>query len=226
MLVTIDDLLSADEVAELRRLLARSRWADGLLTAGTQAATVKHNEQLPEDEPNLPVLRQRVLAALNRSALFFTAALPLKVLPPFFNRYRGDGSHYGCHVDNAMRRAGDGSYVRADVSATLFLSDPTDYEGGVLTIHDTFGTQCVKLPAGSLVVYPSASVHEVTPVTRGERVACFMFIESMVADAGRRRLLYDLDMALLQLRRQVGETPPIVQLTGVYHNLLRCWART
>ncbi len=223
MLLTIDNVLTAGELARARALIADSRWADGNLTAGTQAATVKRNEQLPEDAPHLPALRRLVLDALGRNPMFFTAALPLKVLPPFFNRYAGDSNTYGEHVDNAMRRSGDG-YVRADVSATLFLSDPDDYDGGVLTISDTFGRHGVKLAAGSLVVYPSASVHEVTPVTRGARVACFMFIQSMVRDPLKRRLLFDMDMALLQLRQQLGEAPPVVTLTGTYHNLLRQWA--
>lgn len=224
MLLTLDAVLAPDELAEVRSLVSRSPWADGLQTAGTQAATVKRNQQLPEDAPHLQALRRIVLEALNRNALFFTAALPLKVLPPFFNRYAGTGNQYGEHVDSAMRRAGEGHYVRADVSATLFLSDPGDYDGGVLTISDTFGRHGVKLAAGSLVVYPSSSVHEVSPVTRGERLACFMFIQSMVRDPLQRRLLYDMDMALLELRQLVGETAPVVQLTGVYHNLLRRWA--
>jgi len=156
---------------------------------------------------------------------FFTAALPLKILPPFFNRYGGDSNHYGFHTDNAMRGMPDGSgYVRADVSATLFFSEPEDYDGGLLTVDDTFGRHGVKLKAGSLVVYPSSSIHEVSPVTRGERVACFMFMQSMVRDAGQRRMLYDLDMALLDLREEIGETEPVVRMTGIYHNLLRRWA--
>jgi PKHD-type hydroxylase len=226
MLLTLDDILTPAELAEIRALISRSRWGDGAATAGTQAAKVKHNEQLQEDAPHLPALRRIVLEALNRNALFFTAALPLKVLPPYFNRYAAPGAHYGEHVDNAMRRIGDGHYVRADVSATLFLSDPADYDGGVLTINDTFGRHGVKLAAGSMVVYPSASLHEVSPVTRGERVACFMFVQSMVRDPLQRRLLFDMDMALLELRQQVGETAPVVKLTGVYHNLLRRWAES
>ena len=151
--------------------------------------------------------------------------MPLRILPPFFNRYAGEHNHYGFHTDNAMRMMPDGSgYVRADVSATLFLSEPEEYEGGVLTIEDTFGRHGVKLKAGSLVVYPSSSIHEVSPVTQGERIACFMFMQSMVRDAGERRLLFDMDMALLQLRQTDGDTDPVVRLTGCYHNLLRRWA--
>lgn len=223
MLLTIDNVLLPDELDRARALIAESRWADGRLTAGTQAAQVKRNAQLPEDAPNLPALRRLVLDALGRNALFFTSVLPLKMLPPFFNRYSGADNAYGEHVDNAMRRSGEG-YMRADVSATLFLSEPDDYDGGELTISDTFGRHGIKRAAGSMVVYPSASVHEVTPVTRGERIACFMFIQSMVRDPLRRRLLFDLDMALLELRQQLGETAPVVTLTGVYHNLLRQWA--
>ena len=226
MLITIDDVLSDDELDTVHSLIQQSRWASGQLTAGIQAAQVKNNQQLPEDAPHLPALRHLVLNALQRSPVFFTAALPLKILPPFFNRYTGDTNTYGLHVDNAMRLVPQqpGTYVRADVSATLFLSDPQDYDGGVLTIEDSFGTHGVKLQAGSLVVYPSSSIHAVTPVTRGERIACFMFLQSMVRDPGQRRLLYDMDMALLKLRSELGETPPVVQLTGTYHNLLRRWA--
>ncbi len=224
MLITIDHVLTPDELAQARNLLDCSPWASGLITAGPQAAQAKNNLQLSEDAEHLPALRRLVLGALQRNALFFTAALPLKILPPFFNRYGGETNHYGWHTDNAMRLAPDGGYVRADVSATLFLSEPDEYEGGVLTIEDTFGEHGIKLKAGSLVVYPSSSIHQVSPVTRGERQACFLFIQSMVRDPGQRRLLFDMDMALLDLREQLGETPPVVRLTGAYHNLLRRWA--
>lgn len=225
MMQVVPDLLTPEELAEARRLLAQAQWGNGKVTAGTQAATVKNNQQLPEDAAEMRVLRHLVLNALHRSALFFTSALPSRILPPFFNRYSGDTNHYGAHVDNAMRMLPDGGgYVRADVSATLFLSDPDEYEGGELIIEDTFGSHAVKLSAGSLVVYPSSSVHQVTAVTKGQRIACFMFIQSMVRDSGKRRLLYDMDMSLMQLRHSVGETGPVVHLTGVYHNLLRRWA--
>ncbi len=228
MLITIENVLTPDELTAARDLLLRSNWASGRLTAGPQAAQIKHNQQLPEDAEHLSTLRQLVLAALHRNALFFTAVLPLKILPPFFNRYAGEANHYGWHTDNAVRVAPAGGYVRADVSATLFLSEPEDYDGGELFIEDTFGNHAVKLKAGSLVVYPSSSIHQVTPVTRGERLACFMFIESMVRDPGKRRLLFDMDMALLALREQLGESgplsAPVVRLTGIYHNLLRRWA--
>lgn len=227
MLLTLDDVLTPAELATARDWMARSSWASGRLTAGTQAALAKNNQQLSEDAEHLAALRRLVLGALNRNALFFTAALPLKILPPFFNRYGGDANHYGWHTDNAMRHTPDGQgYVRADVSATLFLNEPEEYEGGELTIEDTFGQHGVKLKAGSLVVYPSSSIHQVTPVTRGERLACFLFIQSMVRDPGQRRLLFDMDMALLELREQLGEADAVVRLTGAYHNLLRRWAET
>lgn len=224
MIVTIPALLTPDELSQIRALLQEATWTDGRITAGSQAALVKNNQQLPDDVPQLPALRRLVLQALARNATFFAAALPLKVLPPFFNRYSGATNAYGAHVDGAMRQAPDGSYVRSDISATLFLSDADSYDGGELVIADTFGTHRIKQPAGSLVLYPSSSVHEVTPVTRGERCACFMFIQSMVRDSEQRRLLYEMDMALLTLRETVGETEPVVQLTGTYHNLLRQWA--
>lgn len=225
MLLQIPNVLSGEELMYAKKLLAEASWVDGKVTAGTQAAIVKNNQQLPEQAPQVQALRKLVLQALNRNALFFTAALPLKILPPFFNRYSGDANYYGYHVDNAMRMMPDGSgYVRADVSATLFLSEPDEYEGGELTIDDTFGQHGLKLPAGSMVVYPSSSVHQVSPVTAGARVACFMFIQSMVRDATKRRLLYDMDLSLMQLRDSVGETDAVVKLTGVYHNLLRGWS--
>lgn len=224
MLMTVDDLLTPEELATAQDWLASSPWVDGKETAGQQAALAKNNQQLAETAPHLPELRRLVLTALHRSALFFTAAMPLKILPPFFNRYQGQTNHYGYHIDNAMRTQANGHYVRADVSATLFLSDPETYTGGVLTIADTFGEHGVKLKAGSLVIYPSSSLHQVSAVTAGERLACFLFIQSMVRDAAQRRLLFEMDMALLSLRQQHGETEPVVRLTGVYHNLLRQWA--
>jgi PKHD-type hydroxylase len=227
MLLHIPDVLTADELAHARQLLADAGWVDGRVTAGIQSAQVKSNRQLPEDSAQLPELRRLVLDALNRNPLFFAAALPLRILPPFFNRYGGDANFYGAHVDSAMRLQPQGQgYVRADVSATLFFSEPEEYDGGELLIEDTFGSQHVKLAAGSLILYPSTSVHQVTPVTRGERMACFMFIQSMVRDSGQRRLLYEMDMALLQLRQTVGETEAVVSLTGTYHNLLRRWAES
>ena len=225
MLITIPDVLTADELRIARDLLARSEWAHGGNTAGLQAAQVKNNRQLGEEAEHLPALRQLVLGALSRSATFFTAALPLHIYPPLFNRYGDEANSFGNHVDGSVRRLPDGrGYVRTDVSATLFLSDPDSYDGGELMIEDTFGDHGVKLAAGSMVVYPSSSIHRVLPVTRGERVACFMWMQSMVRDPGQRRLLYDMDMALLKLRQDIGDTDPVVRLTGTYHNLLRQWA--
>ncbi len=226
MLLTIDDVLSPDELVMARRWLDEAVWSGGQMTAGAQAAQVKNNLQLAEGVPGLTELRQLVVQALSRSALFFTATLPLKIAPPGFNRYDGASNAYGEHADSAMRldSGQPGTYLRSDISATLFLTEPQDYDGGVLTIHDTFGQHGIKRKAGSLVVYPSSSLHSVSPVTRGSRTSCFMFIQSMVRDAGQRRILYDMDMALLSLRSEYGETPPVVALTSTYQNLLRCWA--
>ncbi len=226
MLVTIENVLNDDELASVRALVARSTWESGRATAGTQAATVKNNEQIGASAEHLPALRRIVLDALNRNPLFFSAALPLKILPPLFNRYSGESNTYGFHADCAMHLVPQqrGGYVRADVSATLFISEPQEYDDGILIIEDTFGTHSIKLPAGSMVVYPSSSMHAVSPVTRGERIACFMFMQSMVRDPGKRRLLYDMDMALLELREDLGETGPVTRLTATYHNLLRRWA--
>jgi PKHD-type hydroxylase len=225
MLLCIDNVLSDQALAVLRGQLEAVHWASGVLTAGLQSAQVKNNEQVAENDPQLNLLRQTVLGALSRNAQFFAATLPSQIFPPMFNRYGGEANVFGSHVDNAMRPLPDGrGYLRTDVSATLFLSDPGDYDGGELVIEDTYGTHVVKLAAGSMVVYPATSIHEVKPVTRGYRVACFMWMQSMVRDAGQRRLLYDMDMALLQLRESHGDTDPVIRLTGTYHNLLRCWA--
>jgi PKHD-type hydroxylase len=225
LLLSLPGVLQDDELTSIRALLKQAQWVDGRTTAGIQAATVKNNQQLAEQDPLLDQIRRIVLQALHRDPLFFSAALPDKILPPFVNRYAGETNHYGFHVDNAMRSMPDGSArVRADVSATLFFNDPEEYEGGELVIQDVFGDQRIKLKAGSIVIYPSSSVHAVTPVTRGERLASFMFIQSMVRDAAHRRMLFDMDMALVRLRQQHGETAEVVQLTGIYHNLLRQWA--
>ena len=204
-------------------------WVDGAATAGRQAQAVKHNQQLAQDSDASRTLQALVLGALQRDALFLSAALPRRILPPLFNRYRargdGTGEHYGPHVDNAVMRAGTGSdWLRSDLSCTLFLSDPTGYDGGELVVHDALGPQRIKLAAGDALLYPASSLHEVTPVTRGERLASFFWIESMVRSPEQRRLLFDLDMNLLALRARHGESPETTALTGVYHNLLRQWA--
>lgn len=224
MLITLPDVLTADELTTISAFLTEASWEDGRATAGMQAAQVKNNQQLGEQDAALGQIRRIVLQALQRDPLFFSAVLPDKILPPFVNRYAAANNAYGFHVDNAIRSMAEGYRVRSDVSASLFLNPPEDYDGGELLIQDVFGEQRVKLAAGALVIYPSSSVHAVTPVTRGERLASFMFIQSMVRDASQRRLLFDLDMSLVKLRQQLGETTEVVQLTGVYHNLLRQWA--
>lgn len=225
MLVHLHDVLSAEDVARCRALVDAAPWSDGRITAGTQSAQVKRNLQLPDSAPASVAARAIVLEGLERHALFFAAALPKRIFPPLFNRYEGAANAFGNHIDNAVRTVpATGQRVRTDLSATLFLSDPAEYDGGELVIEETFGPRSVKLPAGDLVLYPATSVHRVVPVTRGARVASFFWIESMVRDDGRRRILHDLDMAILDLRQTYGEIPPTVSLTGTYHNLLRRWA--
>lgn len=224
MVVTIDNVLTADELRAIRQQLVGANWATGL-SAGAQAALVKKNQQLPEDAPQLRELRLLVMRALNRSPQLISAALPNKIVPPNFNRYCGDTNTYGWHVDNTLRNLPDGSWLRTDVSATLFLSEPADYDGGELAIEDTYGEHRIKLAAGSLVLYPSGSIHEVTPVTRGERLACYFFLQSLVKDAEQRRHLYEMDMALIALRARLGDGDPhLVRLTALYNNLLRTWS--
>ena len=230
MLLTLPDILSTDDLREARALLRDAPWADGRESAGPQARTVKNNQQLPHDCEAATRIRQRVLDGLNRSALFFSAALPLRIFTPRINRYSGEHNTYGNHIDNAVRLkaapGGGTGYVRTDVSCTVFLSDPDEYEGGELTVSDTYGTRGVKLPAGHAVLYPGTSLHQVTPVTRGARLACFLWVQSMVRSDEQRRLLYELDMHLLALRQRHGETAETTGLTGTYHNLLRMWAET
>ena len=225
MLVQVHNVLDADALTRCRALLAAGCWVDGRITAGSQSAQVKNNLQLPESAPASAAARAIVLEGLERSPLFFAAALPKRIFPPLFNRYEGAANAFGNHIDNAVRTVGTtGQRVRTDLSATLFLSDPAAYEGGELVIEDTYGPRLVKLAAGDLVLYPSTSVHRVEPVTHGARLASFLWIESMVRDDGQRRILYDLDMAILDLRQSYGEIAPAVRLTGTYHNLLRRWA--
>lgn len=227
MLLHVPDVLRPEELTQARALLAQGHWTDGRLTAGSQAAEVKRNEQLAADSEQARRLQALVLQALERHALFFSAALPKRVLPPLFNRYGGQSNHYGNHVDQAVRYiAGRNERVRTDISCTLFLAEPAEYEGGELVIEDTYGQQRIKLPAGHLVLYPGTSVHRVEPVTRGARLASFFWVESMVRSDEQRRLLFDMDMALVRLRGTHGESPDLVRLTGTYHNLLRLWADT
>jgi PKHD-type hydroxylase len=227
MLLRISQVLAAQGLQVLRALLAQTPWQDGRASAGTQAALVKNNEQLAPGSEALRSAQAQVLQALERHATFFSAALPKRMPPPQFNRYRGERNTYGNHVDQAVRYvAGTGQRLRTDISCTLFLSDPADYDGGELVVQDSFGEQRIKLAAGDLVLYPGTRVHRVEPVTRGERLASFFWIESMVRQDAQRRLLYDMDMAILELRRKGGDTAEVVRLTGCYHNLLRMWADT
>ena len=224
MLITIADIFTTEEVAQARDLLDAAEWVDGRVTAGYQAQSVKENLQLPEGHPAAVKVGEMVLAALARSPLFMSAALPLRVFPPMFNRDTG-GGHFGTHVDTAIRAtASTGQRIRTDVSATHFLTPPDQYDGGELLVEDTYGVHSVKLPAGHLVLYPATSLHRVTPVTRGTRVSSFFWIQSMIRTDGDRTLLYDLDTAIQHLAKESPGNPVGVQLTGVYHNLLRRWA--
>jgi PKHD-type hydroxylase len=224
MLLQIPDVLSRDQVAQFRQKLDAADWVDGKVTAGHQSAKAKDNLQLPENTPVARELGDAVLSALARSPLFMSAALPLRVFPPLFNCYRG-GQSFGTHVDNAIRPVtGTGMQIRTDLSATLFLADPGEYDGGELTVEDTYGLHKVKLPAGHMVLYPASSLHFVTPVTRGARIASFFWIQSMIRQDAHRTLLFDLDSAIQTIARDHPEHPSAVQLTGVYHNLLRQWA--
>ena len=224
MLLQIPNVLSSQALARYRELTASADWVDGRVTAGTQSAAVKRNQQLPEDAPGAREAQRLILDALGNNGLFLSAALPLRVFPPLFNRYE-KGMDFGSHVDNAIRtHIASGQHIRTDISVTLFLSAPEDYDGGELIIEDTFGSHSVKLPAGDAILYPSSSVHCVMPVTRGARVASFFWIESRVREAEKRRLLFDMDLSILSLREAQGETKTAVTLTGCYHNLLRMWA--
>jgi PKHD-type hydroxylase len=224
MLLQIPGVLSAEQVKQFRARLDEASWVDGNVTSGHQSAQAKYNEQLAEDSVEARELGEVVLSALSRSALFFSAALPKQVFPPLFNRYR-QGMTFGNHVDSAIRsHAGTRMRMRTDMSATLFLSAPEDYDGGELLVEDTYGTQQVKLPAGHLILYPATSLHRVNPITRGARVASFFWIQSMVREDAQRTLLFDMDMAILRLAKERPNDPALVSLTGVYHNLLRMWA--
>jgi PKHD-type hydroxylase len=227
MLLRIPDVLTTDELRSAREILADAPWGDGRATAGVQSAVAKNNEQLPHDSEAARGLQRVVLAALNRHHGFFSAALPKRVFPPLFNRYGGAANSFGNHVDNAVRfvPGGQAERVRTDISCTLFLAEPADYDGGELVVEDTFGAQSVKLAAGDMVLYPGTAVHRVEPVTRGARLASFFWVESMVRSDEQRRLLYDMDQHLMGLRASVGEADPsVIGLTGTYHNLLRLWA--
>ena len=224
MMLHIPQVLSAAQVKHLRAELARADWVDGKGTVGEQGAKVKRNRQLPENSPVAFELGAIILAALRANPLFFAAALPKKTIPPLFNCYEG-GEHYGLHVDGSVRNlpASDVS-MRTDVSSTLFLSEPEEYQGGELVVVDTYGTHEVKLPAGDLILYPSTSLHRVEPVTSGARVCSFFWTQSMVRNDWQRSMLFDLDQNITSLREKIGDSQEVVALTGHYHNLLRQWA--
>jgi PKHD-type hydroxylase len=225
MLLHIPAVLTPEQVAAARAQLDQAEWVDGRVTAGHQSLRTKDNMQLREDSPVARELGDVILTALHRSPLFLSAALPLRVFPPLFNRYQG-GQAFGTHVDNAIRHVtGTSLRIRTDLSATLFLCNPAEYDGGELAVEDTFGVHTVKLPAGDLVLYPASSLHHVRPVTRGARIASFFWIQSMVADDSARTLLFDLDAAIQQITDAEADHPAAVSLTGVYHNLLRRWAQ-
>ena len=226
MMLQVPNVLTPAQLSQFRAALQQADWADGKITAGYQSAKAKHNQQLPEDHPLTRQLGEIILDALAHNNLFMSAALPLKVFPPLFNCYQGGGS-FGVHIDNAIRDVrGTGHRVRTDISVTLFLSEPSEYDGGELIIEDTFGAHKVKLPAGHMVLYPASSLHKVEPVTRGARIASFFWVQSLVREDAHRAQLFDLDNAIQALTLSMPEHPALVQLTGVYHNLLRGWSQT
>lgn len=225
MLTIIEQLLSHRQVAECRRVIECAQWVDGKVTAGVQSGAVKQNQQLPEQSKEAFEMGNMILDALAKNAQFVSAALPLKIFPPLFNRYQ-DGGHFGTHVDNAIRAIpGTPHRIRTDLSCTLFLTDPEEYDGGELVIEDHYGAQEVKLPAGHMILYPSTSLHHVTPVTRGVRTSSFFWMQSMIRDNEQRSLLFDLDQSIQELATEQGITAPsVVKLSGIYHNLVRRWA--
>lgn len=227
MLLAIPDVLTPEQVLEGRKALESADWTDGRATAGHQGARVKDNQQLPHSSPVAHKLGEMVLRALYANPLFISAALPSQILPPMFNRYTG-GGQFGTHVDGSIRQISNGlggqKNLRTDLSCTLFFVDPDEYDGGDLIIEDTYGTKSVKLPAGHMILYPSTSLHRVTPVTRGARLCSFFWLQSMIREDSKRSLLFQMDTAIQRLGADVPDNPAVVQLTGVYHNLLRQWA--
>lgn len=225
MLLQIPDVLTPDQVAHCMATLDTAKWVDGRVTAGFQSARTKDNRQIPENHPASIQCGGMIVAALERTSLFLSAALPLRVFPPLFNRYSG-GQAFGTHVDNAIRQVpGTPHRIRTDLSATLFLSEPDSYDGGELVVEDSYGAHAVKLPAGHMLLYPATSLHHVRPVTSGVRVASFFWIQSMVADDGKRTILFDLDSSIRNLGRDLPDSPEVVRLTGIYHNLIRRWSQ-
>jgi PKHD-type hydroxylase len=226
MMLHIPNVLMPEQVARCRDVMVKADWVDGNVTAGHQSRKVKHNLQLPEDSQTARELGDMVTKAIYRSPLFMSAVLPQQVFPPLFNRYDA-GMVFGSHVDNAIRSHSTLPVrIRTDVSATLFISAPEDYDGGELTVEDTYGAHSVKLPAGDMIIYPGTSLHNVTPITRGSRIASFFWIQSLIRDVSHRALLFDLDMAIIRLTQDHANHPSLVNLTAVYHNLLRQWSET
>lgn len=225
MLLHIPEILTAAQVATMRQALDAATWIDGRETVGTQGAQVKRNQQLADASPLREELGRAVLAALAKNPLYHAATLPLRTLPPRFNRYAGGGT-YGMHVDGSVMALPNGEQMRSDISCTLFLSAPAEYDGGELIVSDTYGEHEVKLPAGDAIIYPSSSLHRVNPVTRGARIASFFWVQSLIRDDGRRRLLFDLDVAIQRLTATGADTDAVLTLTGTYHNLLRQWAES
>jgi PKHD-type hydroxylase len=224
MIVQVPHVLTPEEVAHCREVMTRASWIDGRVTAGHQSAVVKQNRQLAETSAEARQLGDMIVAALERNPMFITAALPLRVFPPLFNRYEG-GESFGAHLDNSIRQIPGTPYrIRTDISATLFLSNPEDYDGGELVIDDIYGSHAVKLTAGDMVVYPASSLHHVIPVTRGVRLASFFWVQSMVRDEGERTLLFDLDVAINKVNQALPNYAAVVELTNCYHNLLRRFA--
>ena len=224
MLLQIPDVLTVKQAAECRQKIEKTQWVDGRVTAGHQSGRAKNNLQLAENHPLAREMGEVILSALESNSLFMSAALPLKVFPPLFNRYEG-GHSFGNHVDNAIRQiTGTSHRIRTDLSATLFLTNAEDYEGGELVIEDTYGVHSIKLPAGHMILYPATSLHNVRPVTSGARISSFFWIQSMVRDDGERTILFDMDMAIQRIAENAPDHPSVLQLTGVYHNLLRRWA--
>jgi PKHD-type hydroxylase len=224
MMLHIPNVLTPEQVARCRDVMIKAEWVDGNVTAGHQSRKVKHNLQLPEDSEAAEQLGKMVLNALYTQPLFTSAVLPRQIFPPLFNRYDA-GMVFGAHVDNAIRSHPKHPVrIRTDISATLFISAPEDYDGGELTVEDTYGSHSVKLPAGDLVIYPATSLHTVTPITRGSRIASFFWVQSLIRDVSQRALLFDLDMSIIQLTRDHPDHPALVNLTACYHNLLRQWA--
>jgi len=223
VILNIPDILNPEQLAQTRELLEKADWIDGKASAGAQAAQVKNNQEVSKDHPATQKLSQIITSALTANKLFAMAALPLKISPPSFNRYEGRQT-YGPHIDNAIRPLPGGGLIRGDISATLFLSNPEEYDGGELTVEDTFGIHHIKLAAGYMVIYPASSLHQVKPVTRGARLASFFWIQSIVRSDQQRTLLLDLELATQTLRQSHPQHPSITQLVGVYNNLLRQWA--